>query len=81
MKLIKIGKKGQLTISRALLRAAGISDEALVVAEATADGTIVLRQVETYSEARVAEFAAANTIPAALERGVKTYLTRTRAKR
>ena len=86
MELIKIGKKGQLTIPRALLKAAGIPEEARVVAEATADGAIILRQavvypVEVYSEARIAEFTEANAIPAALERRVQAYLKKKRTKR
>src|SRR5215210_3270296 len=55
MELRKIGKKGQLTIPRSVLRAAGIAEESRVVIEATADGAIVLRPaavyaVEMYSE-------------------------------
>ena len=79
MELAKIGKKGQLTIPRSVLRAAGISEDSRVVLEPTADGAIVLRPVavypiETYSEQRVREFEEANTIPAAMERRVQAYL-------
>ena len=86
MELAKIGKKGQLTIPRSVLRAAGIADEARVVLEATADGALVLRQVavypiETYSEDRIREFEEANTIPAAMERRVQAYLKKKRTKR
>lgn len=86
MELAKIGKKGQLTIPRSVLRAAGIADEARVVLEATADGAIVLRQVavypmENYSEDRIREFEETNTIPAAMERRVQAYLKKKRAKR
>jgi bifunctional DNA-binding transcriptional regulator/antitoxin component of YhaV-PrlF toxin-antitoxin module len=86
MELAKIGKKGQLTIPRSVLRAAGISDEARVVLEATPDGAIVMRPVavypvETYSDARVKEFEAANTLPAAMERKVQAYVKAKRGKR
>ena len=79
MELAKIGKKGQLTIPRAVLKAAGIAEESRVVLEATADGAIVLRPVavspiEMYSDDRVREFEEANTIPAAMERRVQAYL-------
>jgi AbrB family looped-hinge helix DNA binding protein len=79
MELAKIGKKGQLTIPRSVLRAAGIGEEARVVVETTADGAIILRPVavypiETYSQERVREFEETNTIPAAMERRVQAYL-------
>jgi AbrB family looped-hinge helix DNA binding protein len=79
MELAKIGKKGQLTIPRSVLRAAGISEESRVVLEATADGAIVLRPVavypiEMYSDERLREFEEANTIPAAMEKRVQEYL-------
>ena len=79
MELAKIGKKGQLTIPRSLLRAAGITEESRVMLEATADGAIVLRPVavhpiEMYSDERVREFEETNTIPAAMEKRVQEYL-------
>ena len=79
MELAKIGKKGQLTIPRAILRAAGIAEESRVVLETTADGAIVMRPVavypiENYSEDRLREFEETNTVPAAMERRVQAYL-------
>lgn len=86
MDLLKIGKKGQVTIPRSVLKAAGIPDEAQVLVEATSDGAIVLRQavvypIEAYTDERVREFEQANTIPAALERRVEAYLKKARKKR
>lgn len=86
MELAKIGKKGQLTIPRSVLKAAGIQDEARVVLEATQDGAIVMRQaavypIEMYSDERLREFEETNTIPAAMERRVAAYLKKKRAKR
>ena len=86
MELAKIGKKGQLTIPRSVLRAAGIAEEARVVLEATSDGAIVMRPVavypiEMYSDARIREFEEANTMPPAMERRVQAYLKRKRAKK
>lgn len=86
MELAKIGKKGQLTIPRSVLEAAGIPEEARVVVEATPDGAIILRQVavyplETYKDARVKEFEQANTLPAAMEKRVQAYLKAKRGKR
>ena len=79
MDLAKIGKKGQLTIPRAILKAAGITEDSRVLLEATADGAIVMRPVavhpvEMYSEERIREFEEANTVPSALERRVQAYL-------
>ena len=79
MDLAKIGKKGQLTIPRSVMRAAGIAEEAHVVLEATADGAILMRQVgiypiEIYSDARIREFEEADKFPVAMERRVKAYL-------
>lgn len=86
MELVKIGKKGQVTIPRSVLRAAGISEETRVVLEATSDGAIVMRQaavypIEIYSEDRIREFEESNTIPVAMERRVQAYLKKRRAKR
>ena len=86
MELVKIGKKGQVTIPRSVLRAAGITEESRVMLEATSDGAIVMRQaavypIELYTDARVREFEETNTIPAAMEKRVEAYLKKKRAKR
>jgi bifunctional DNA-binding transcriptional regulator/antitoxin component of YhaV-PrlF toxin-antitoxin module len=86
MELAKLGKKGQLTIPRSVLRAAGIADESRVVLEATHDGAIVMRPVavypiEMYSDARIREFEETNTIPVAMERRVQAYLKGKRTKK
>ncbi|MSQ60783.1 MAG: AbrB/MazE/SpoVT family DNA-binding domain-containing protein [Betaproteobacteria bacterium] len=62
MDLVKLGKKGQITIPKGILRKLAIPDEAPMVVEASADGAIVLRQafvfpIEIYSDARVKEFS------------------------
>ncbi len=86
MELAKIGKKGQLTIPRSVLRAAGIVEESRVVIEAMPDGAIVMRPVavypvEIYSDARVREFEESNTLPAAMEKRVQAYVKGKRQKR
>jgi AbrB family looped-hinge helix DNA binding protein len=86
MELAKIGKKGQVTIPRSVLKAAGIAEESRVVLEVTGDGSIVMRQaavypVELYTDERVKEFDETNTIPAAMERRVEAYLKKKRGKR
>jgi AbrB family looped-hinge helix DNA binding protein len=86
MELVKIGRRGQVTIPRSVLKAAGIAEESRVVLEATPDGAIVMRQaavypVEPYSGERMREFEETNTIPAAVERRVGAYLKKKRARR
>jgi len=68
MELVKLGKKGQLTIPRAILRSVGVADESPLLVETTGDGAIVLRPVavypvEMYSDARIAEFERENAVP------------------
>ncbi len=85
MELVKLGKKGQLTIPKAILKATGISDEAPLLIETTNEGAIILRQaavypIEIYSEARIREFETLNTVPPALEARVDTFLRKKKKK-
>ncbi len=79
MELVKLGKKGQLTIPKAILKATGIADEAPLLVETTRDGAIILRQaavypIELYAEERMAEFEKLNTVPPELEARVEAFL-------
>jgi AbrB family looped-hinge helix DNA binding protein len=61
MEMVKLGKKGQVSIPKSVLKRVGITGEAPLLVETTEDGAIVLRQaavypVEIYSDARVKEF-------------------------
>ncbi len=61
MEMVKLGKKGQVSIPKPILRRVGITGETPLLVETTEDGAIVLRQavvypVEIYSDARVTEF-------------------------
>lgn len=61
MQLVKLGKKGQLSLPKTILQQAGISGEAPLLVDAMDDGTIVLRQagvypLEIYSDERIASF-------------------------
>jgi len=61
MQLVKLGKKGQVSLPKALLQRAGISGETPLLVDATDDGAIVLRQagvypIEIYSNERIASF-------------------------
>jgi AbrB family looped-hinge helix DNA binding protein len=61
METVKLGKKGQISIPKAILDRLGIEAESLLLVEATDDGAILLRPagvypIEIYSDARVREF-------------------------
>ena len=61
MQLVKLGKKGQLSLPKAILQQVGISGETPLLVDTTDDGAIVLRQagvypIEIYSDERIASF-------------------------
>jgi AbrB family looped-hinge helix DNA binding protein len=65
MEVIKLGKKGQLSLPAGILRKLGIQGAATLLVEATDDGAVMLRPgavypVEMYSESRLKAFEAAN---------------------
>jgi bifunctional DNA-binding transcriptional regulator/antitoxin component of YhaV-PrlF toxin-antitoxin module len=69
MELVKLGKSGQVSIPRAILRQLGIVGEQTLLVDTAADGSIVLRQagvypLEIYAEARLSEFEEADRISA-----------------
>ena len=74
MNLIKLGKKGQVSIPQGVLRQLGLTPDTPLLLETTNDGAIVLRQVgvfpiEIYSDERLAEFERENELtPEQLER-------------
>ncbi len=82
MDTVKIGKKGQVTIPRRVLEAAGLSAETQVIIESESDGSIRLRPaavypIEMYSDQRIAEFEAENRVDSDLaERAEKAIGTR-----
>ncbi|MBU1184367.1 MAG: AbrB/MazE/SpoVT family DNA-binding domain-containing protein [Proteobacteria bacterium] len=61
MQLVKLGKKGQVSLPKAILQQVGISGETPLLVDTTDDGAIVLRQagvypIEIYSDERIASF-------------------------
>ena len=81
MELVKLGKSGQVSIPRAILRRLGIVGEQTLLVDTSADGSIVLRQagvypLEIYGEERLREFAEADRMTAresaALKRKLKS---------
>lgn len=86
MDLIRLGKKGQVTIPKAVLKRAGIADDAPLLVAAAADGSIVLRQagvypIELYTDERIAEFERENTIPPDLSRRAERLAKSGRVKK
>jgi AbrB family looped-hinge helix DNA binding protein len=86
MDLVKLGKKGQVTIPKGILRKLAIPDEAPLVVEASADGAIILRQavvfpVEIYGDTRVKEFTEAAKITPREEERVQAALMKRKAKK
>jgi AbrB family looped-hinge helix DNA binding protein len=81
MDVVKLGKKGQLSLPAEVLRKLGLQGKATLLVEATDDGTVVLRPaavypVEVYSDARVKEFEAANRLSALDARRLQVALRR-----
>lgn len=65
MDVVKLGKKGQISLPATLLRKLGLEGSATLLVEATDDGAMILRPagvypVEMYSDARIKEFEDAN---------------------
>jgi AbrB family looped-hinge helix DNA binding protein len=63
METVKLGKKGQISIPKAVLERLGLEAETLLLVETTPDGGILLRPagvypVEVFSDDRVREFHA-----------------------
>lgn len=69
MDIVKLGKKGQLSLPAGVLRKLGLEGAATLIVEATDDGAVVLRPaavypIELYSDARVKGFEKANRLTA-----------------
>ena len=83
MELVKLGKRGQLSIPRAVLRRLGIAGEQTLMVDTTEDGSIVLRQagvypLEIYSEERLREFDEGDRLTAQEKARLKRKLERVR---
>lgn len=63
MNVVKLGKKGQVSIPKSILQGLGVQEEQLLILETTDDGAILLRPaaafpIELYSDERIEEFLA-----------------------
>ena len=81
MDVVKLGKKGQVSLPAAVLRKLGLQGAATLLVEATDDGAVLLRPaavypVEVYTEERIKEFEAANRHTAAEKARVRKALAR-----
>lgn len=61
MDLVRLGKKGQVSLPKAVLKRLGMTGEALLLVSTTPEGGILLKPagvypIEIYSEKRVNEF-------------------------
>lgn len=70
MEMIKLDKRGQVSIPKSILNRLGLEGEVPMLVETTADGAIVLRPavvypIELYSDERVAEFDEADRMDVA----------------
>lgn len=65
MNVVKLGKKGQISIPKKMIDQLGIEGDSLLLVETTEDGVLILRPagvypIEIYSDERLKEFAAAD---------------------
>ncbi len=81
MDVVKLGKKGQVSLPATVLRKLGLEGRATLLVEATEDGAVILRPaavypIELYSDARVKEFEDADRLSAADAKRVQKALRR-----
>ena len=84
MDIVKLGKKGQLSLPAGVLRKLGLEGAATLIVEATDDGALILRPaavypIELYSDARVKEFEQANRLTAAESARIAEAIKRPKA--
>lgn len=83
MDVIKLGKKGQVSIPRAVLTQLGLEGEQHLLVEVTSDGALLLRPagvyaLETYGDARIAAFLDEDRMSDAEAERLKTKLAAAR---
>ena len=76
MEVVRLGKKGQLSLPKAVLQRLGLTGEALLLVDVTPEGGILLRPagiypIELYSQARVTQFLAEDRMTRQEARRVK----------
>lgn len=81
MDIVRLGKKGQLSLPAGVLRKLGLQGAATLIVEATDDGAVILRPaavypIELYTDARIKEFDEANRLTATEKVRVRKALAR-----
>jgi AbrB family looped-hinge helix DNA binding protein len=81
MDIVKLGKKGQVSLPAGVLRKLGLQGAATLLVEATEDGAVLLRPagvypIELYSDARVKEFEKENQLAATEKARARKVLAR-----
>ncbi len=76
MEIVRLGRKGQISLPKAVLRRLSLAGEALLLVEVTPEGGILLRPagvypIELYSEERIREFLAEDRLTSQEARRVK----------
>jgi AbrB family looped-hinge helix DNA binding protein len=79
MDIVKLGKKGQVSIPKAILRELALQDESMLLVEPTPDGGILLRPagiypIERYSDTRLQEFSQEDALTPEEAKGAKKKL-------
>lgn len=82
MDLVRLGRKGQVSLPKAVLKRLGLEGDSVLLVEANPDGSIVLRPagvypIEIYSDARVKEFLEEDRLTATEVRRLKRRGRRT----
>jgi bifunctional DNA-binding transcriptional regulator/antitoxin component of YhaV-PrlF toxin-antitoxin module len=81
MEALTLGREGQVSLPASILRRLGLSPDAVLTAEVTGDGGILLRPaedplIEMYDDERLAEFADENRLTGDEQRRVDEVLGR-----
>ncbi len=76
MDVVRLGKKGQVSLPKGVLKRLGMTGEALLLVSTTPEGGILLKPagvypIEIYSEKRVNEFLAEDRITPGEQRRAK----------
>ena len=81
--MIKLGKRGQVSIPKSILNRLGLKSGLPILVETTVDGAIILRPavtypIELYSEERIAEFDETDRMDDATAKQLESILNKRR---
>jgi AbrB family looped-hinge helix DNA binding protein len=83
MEIARLGKKGQVSLPKAVLKRLGLAGETLLLVDVTPEGGILLKPagvypIEIYGEKRVKEFLAEDRVTPEERRRVKRRIRQAR---